>query len=180
MTYIRPLDKIERYVELLAKKYDNCELSFGLKSRYYTIGNKILRISDHVSSASDAYLSIIVPSFSTGGNYVLHAHNGGQISVVDYEKAKEIVRSFFYLSSIFVTTIEDRSENISDKGEIANERHNAGKLIKELTDLEKYKKKSDSRTKTVLGVPIGMFTKGQLKSIQSFVNQVENKKKNSD
>lgn len=94
--YIRPKDKIERYIDSLIKKYGKCEFSAGLKSRYYTIQGKVLRISDHVGVHNDAYLSIIVPYFNTGDNYILHAHNGGQINDKEesIRKINKIIESY--------------------------------------------------------------------------------------
>ena len=172
--YIRPKDKIERYVDLLIKKYGKCEFSAGLKSRYYTIQGKVLRISDHVGVHNDAYLSIIVPSFNTGDNYILHAHNGGQMSVVDYEKAKEIVRSFFYLSSIFSEVGANRLD-ITGLEEQLTEKKAIDKMMKEFQKMEEYKKKANTKSKTILGLPMDSFTSGQLKQIMLYINQNKEK-----
>ena len=173
--YIRPKDKIERYVDSLTKKYGKCEFSAGLKSRYYTIQGKVLRISDHVGVHNDAYVSIIVPSFNTGDNYILHGHNGGQISVVNYEKAKEIVRSFFYLSSIFCEVGADRSLEVTGEFEQNTEKVNVSKMLKDMERFHKLKKEADKKNKTVLGISIDSFTKGQRKTILSFIKQIEEK-----
>ena len=129
-TYIRPKDKIEKYLDTLVKKYGSCTMSAGLRSRYYSIDNKVLRISDHIGAHNDAHMSIIVPSFrSTDQQYIVHAHNCGQISIVPYDKAKELVRSFFYLSSIFGEVIINREGIIGDDKE---EKTNVEKLMKKL------------------------------------------------
>ena len=172
--YIRPKDKIERYVDFLIKKYGKCEFSAGLKSRYYTIQGKVLRISDHIGVHNDAYVSIIVPSFNTGDNYILHAHNGGQISVVDYEKAKEIVRSFFYLSSIFSEVGTNRVD-ITGLEEQLIEKKAIDKMMKEFQKMEEYKKKANTKDKTILGLPMDSFTSGQLKQIMLYINQNKEK-----
>lgn len=169
---IRQKDKIERYVDLLAKKYGGCEFSSGLLSRYYTVAGKVLRISDHIGVHNDAYLSIIVPSFSTGNNYILHGHNNGQVSIVDYEKAKEIVRSFFYLSTIFNEVGADRKDEVTGKGERLKEKEKFNHMVKEIDKYEELKKRANSKAKTVLGIPIDSFTKGQRNNIQLYVNQV--------
>ena len=172
-TYIRPKDKLENYVELLMKKYGNCSTSMGLRSRYYTIDNKVLRISDHIGANNDAHVSIIVPAFrNTGQQYIIHAHKSGQISIVPYEKAKEVVRSFFYLSSIFGELALDRNAEI---GNDIEEKNNMTNIFKQLKELEKYRNKAIDKGKSVLGVPIGEFTKGQLNSITALVDQVKKK-----
>ena len=170
-SYIRPKDKIERYIDSLAKKYGKCEFSSGLQSRYYTIQGKVLRISDHIGVHNDAYVSIIVPSFNTGDNYILHGHNSGQISILDYEKMKELVRSFFYLSNIFGEVGSDRSAEVTGMAEQLSEKNAVDRKLKELEKLEEYKKKANTKSKTILGIPMDTFTAGQLKQIALYIKQ---------
>ena len=182
--YVRPKDKIERYVDTLAKKYGGCEFSSGLVSRYYTIAGKVLRISDHIGVHNDAYLSIIVPSFKTSDCYVINGHASGQISVMDYEqisvmdyeKAKEIVRSFFYLSSIFGEVGSDRSLEVTGEFEQNTEKVNVSKMLKDMEKFHNLRKEADKKNKTVLGISIDSFTKGQRKTILSFIKQIEENK----
>ena len=178
--YIRPKDKVENYLEKLIKQYGtcNCTESSGLRSRYYTINTKVLRISDHVGVGNDAYVSIIVPSFrNSEEQYIIHAHKSGQISVVSYEKVKELVRSFFYLSSIFSEVSVNRDNEIKSD---VNEENGMKKLMLQLKELEKYKNKAKSKEKLILGIPITEFSEAQLKPIIGVVNkvkkQIENKK----
>jgi hypothetical protein len=174
--YVRPKDKIERYVDTLAKKYGGCEFSSGLVSRYYTIAGKVLRISDHIGVHNDAYLSIIVPSFKTSDCYVINGHASGQISVMDYEKAKEIVRSFFYLSTIFSEVGSDRSLEVTGEFEQNTEKVNVSKMLKDMEKFHNLRKEADKKNKTVLGISIDSFTKGQRKTILSFIKQIEENK----
>jgi hypothetical protein len=170
-TYIRPKDKIEKYLDTLAKKYGSCTVSAGLRSRYYSIDNKVLRISDHIGAHNDAHMSIIVPSFrSTDQQYIVHAHNCGQISIVPYDKAKELVRSFFYLSAIFGEVIINRDGEI---GVDKEEKTNVDELMKKLHKLEDYRNKAISKEKMILGLPMDSFQKGQLKTILNVVNKVK-------
>ena len=170
-TYIRPKDKSEIYVESLMKKYGNCSVSMGLHSRYYTVNHKVLRISDHIGVTNDAHVSIIVPSFrSDDQQYIIHAHKNGQISVVPYEKVKEMIRSFFYLSSIFGEMTTDRGCVVGDDKE---EKVNVNKLMEKLSELEKYRNKAISKDKMVLGIPLTKFQKGQVDSIVAIVNKVK-------
>lgn len=169
--YIRPKDKIERYLDSLTKKYGSCTMSAGLRSRYYTIDNKVLRISDHIGAHNDAHMSIIVPSFrNSDQQYIVHAHNCGQISIVPYEKAKELVRSFFYLSAIFGEVIIQRDGNIGDD---KAEKANIENLMKRLHQLEDYRNKAMSKEKMILGLPMENFQKGQLETILNVVNKVK-------
>ena len=169
--YIRPKDKIEKYLDSLTKKYGSCTMSAGLRSRYYTIDNKVLRISDHIGAHNDAHMSIIVPSFrNSDQQYIVHAHNCGQISIVSYEKAKELVRSFFYLSAIFGEVIIQRDGNIGDD---KAEKANIESLMKRLHQLEDYRNKAMSKEKMILGLPMENFQKGQLETILNVVNKVK-------
>lgn len=170
-TYIRPKDKIEKYLDTLAKKYGSCTMSAGLRSRYYSIDNKVLRISDHIGAHNDAHMSIIVPSFrSTDQQYIVHAHNCGQVSIVPYDKAKELVRSFFYLSSVFGEVIINREGTIGDDKE---EKTNVDELMKKLHKLEDYRNKAISKEKMILGLPMDSFQKGQLETILNIVNKIK-------
>jgi hypothetical protein len=169
--YIRPKDKIEKYLDSLTKKYGSCTMSAGLRSRYYTIDNKVLRISDHIGAHNDAHMSIIVPSFrNSDQQYIVHAHNCGQISIVPYEKAKELVRSFFYLSAIFGEVILQRDGTIGNDKE---EKTNIDKLMEKLHKLEDYRNKAMSKEKMILGLPMENFQKGQLETILNVVNKVK-------
>lgn len=170
---IRGKDKIEAYIDRLIKENPNCSVTPGLKSRYYNIGDKILRVSDHIGANSSGNISIIIPQYRTDNNqYIVHSHSSGRISVLDYEKVKDIVRSFFYLSSIFSDALAPRYVEASD--EIKKESVKYGSALKKLGQIESLKLQANSKTKTILGLPISAFTEGQLRPI---VGLVEKKKK---
>jgi hypothetical protein len=134
-----------------------------------------LRVSDHVGVHSEAYVSIIIPAFkSNNEQYIIHAHNCGQISVVDYKKVKEIVRSFFYLSSIFGETSITRAD-VTGKGEQEEQLKKMNRLLKEYEKYEEIKTKATAKGLTVLGIPADRFSKGQLKTIESYINQMSKK-----
>jgi hypothetical protein len=131
----------------------------------------VLRISDHIGAHNDAHMSIIVPSFrNSDQQYIVHAHNCGQISIVPYEKAKELVRSFFYLSAIFGEVILQRDGTIGNDKE---EKANIDKLMEKLHKLEDYRNKAMSKEKMILGLPMENFQKGQLETILNVVNKVK-------
>ena len=175
MSIIRPKDKIEKYLDSLSLKHGDCEVSTGVRSRYYSVAGNVLRISDHIGVHNEAYVSIIVPSFRENtGQYIVHGHNRGQISVVDYEKVKEIARSFFYLSSIFGETSISRPD-VEEEGTRKEEIKKMNKLIKACEELEEVKGKFKGKGLTVLGVPANSFTKGQLNTIEAFIKQIGKK-----
>lgn len=96
---MRQKDKIEKYLDRLIKRY-NGTLQESELSRYYSVRGRILRVSDHVGKSSDGNISIIFDS-SDQGNYIIHGHISGNISVLNYEQTKEFVRSFIRTSFLF-------------------------------------------------------------------------------
>lgn len=96
---MRPKDKIEKYLDRLIKKH-NGALQESELSRYYSVRGRILRVSDHVGKQSDGCISIIF-DLSDQGNYIIHGHSSGNISVLNYEQTKEFVRSFIRTSFLF-------------------------------------------------------------------------------
>jgi hypothetical protein len=170
---IRPKGKLEKYIDSLVKKTPGCEVSTGTKSRYYKVNGKVLRVSDHVGTHSDAYVSIIEPAHKEeNGQYILHAHNCGQISIVNYDKVKEIVRSFFYLSSIF-GELSVKRPDVNGNGEEHEEQKNINKLLKQLEELEKFKEQARAKGNTILGIPVNKFSKAHIDHIQAIINKME-------
>jgi hypothetical protein len=170
---IREKDKIEAYIDRLMKENPGCTIITGTKSRYYKIGDKILRVSDHIGANSSGNVSIIVPQYRENSNqYIIHSHTSGKISVLDYEKVKDIVRSFFYMSSIFSDVLASKNADASD--EIKEEKGRYGSILKKLSQIENYKMQIKDKSTTILGIPASAFTPGQLQPIMGLV---EKKKK---
>ena len=96
---MRTKDKIEKYLDRFLKKHNGTLVESEL-SRYYSFRGRILRVSDHVGKTSDGNISIIFDS-SDQGNYIIHGHASGNISVLNYEQCKEFVRSFIRTSFLF-------------------------------------------------------------------------------
>ena len=96
---MRTKDKIEKYLDRFLKKHNGTLVESEL-SRYYSFRGRILRVSDHVGKTSDGNISIIFDS-SDQGNYIVHGHTSGNISVLSYEQCKEFVRSFIRTSFLF-------------------------------------------------------------------------------
>ena len=107
---MRPKDKIEKYLDRLIKKHDGL-LVESERSRYYSVKGRVLRISDHVGKNSNGNLSIIFDS-SDQGNYIVHGHASGNISVLNYEQVKEFVRSFIRTSYLFTDISQTTSTNV--------------------------------------------------------------------
>ena len=96
---MREKNKIEKYLDKLIKKH-NGVLVESEKSRYYSVRGRILRVSDHVGINSSGNVSILLDN-SDQGHYIIHGHTSGNISVLNYEQAKEFVRSFVQCSFIY-------------------------------------------------------------------------------
>ena len=175
--YIRSKDKIEVYIESQIKKNGIGTVVPGTQSRYYYINDKVLRVSDHIGSKSSGSVSIIIPSYKDNNSqYIIHGHNSGQISILDYEKAKELIRSFFCLSSIFGEVAVNREDVNKNNDEQKNEIKKFNDALERIKALEEYKELASNKTKTILGVPINFFTDGQLKAIVATVEKIKKEK----
>ena len=116
---MRPKNKIEKYLDRLIKKHNGLLIE-SESSRYYSVKGRVLRISDHVGKNSDGNLSIIFDS-SDQGHYIVHGHTSGNISVLNYEQAKEFVRSFVRTSYLFTDISKTSSENVRTMEPDSNE-----------------------------------------------------------
>lgn len=107
---MRPKDKIEKYLDRLIKKHNGL-LVESEYSRYYSIKGRVLRISDHVGKTSDGNISIIFDS-SDQGHYIVHGHTSGNVSVLNYEQVKELVRSFVRTAYLFTDISRTTSASV--------------------------------------------------------------------
>lgn len=82
----RETDKVDKY---LLKMSDGDCLDSG-RSRYYRIGGKIIRVSDHIGTNSDGEYHIIIRP----NGYLVHHPSTGTINIVNYEQVKEFLRVF--------------------------------------------------------------------------------------
>ena len=113
----RNVDKIEKYLKKIVSNA-NGSIIEAKRSSYYNVNGHIIRVSDHIGANSSGNMSIVIPGFNCRKNdYIIHAHNTGEISVVDYERLKAICRSFVYMSSIFnsITNIVRFHRNFRQK-----------------------------------------------------------------
>ena len=177
---MRQKDKIEKYIDKLIKEYKNCSVVEGEKSRYYTINGRTLRVSDHIGANSSGNMSIIIPNFKVGDTYIVHAHTSGAISSLDYEKVKEIIRSFFYMSSIMLELVQEGIKIEVEKIDRFNEDETIKELKEENARLKKYeliaKTKLSSKNadeKTILGLPISLFEQKHLDVINNIVTKLK-------
>ena len=177
---MRKADKIEKYALKLAGMYGRDVIESD-KSRYFNVQGRILRTSDHIGSCSSGTVSIIIPEFSEKDEYIIHAHTSGSITIASYEQTKEVVRSFFFVSSIFNEIVQQNYTFEMDKRDKFNkdaecQRYKAE--LERLKDIEaKYTKlksmtKCKTDTETIMGLPLDVFSEGQLKSVTMMVDSI--------
>ncbi|MDE5888609.1 MAG: hypothetical protein K2H20_01170, partial [Bacilli bacterium] len=61
------MDKLVQYIEMRVKKYGHCVGNQAILSNYYTFGNAVVRISDHIKYGKDStktydYCFVIQPN----------------------------------------------------------------------------------------------------------------------
>ena len=194
----RNADKIEKYLKKIVLDA-NGSIIEAKRSSYYNVNGHIIRVSDHIGANSSGNMSIIIPRFNCRKNdYIIRAHNTREISVVDYERLKEICRSFVYMSSIFNSMVQSKFDFEVEAKEKFDAVQEQTKINKELEDLRKIKSKYEKlevltnvrRQKNVkagdainydvkdyiLGVPVDVFSAGQLNCIRSTVMNVMKKR----
>ena len=140
-------DKLQKYACRLVG-VDNTIWSKSTRSAYYNFNGNTVRVSDHLPTtgsinSNGVTFSIIITSHPN--QYILQQHSTGRLSVVTYERAKEILRSVSALSDVFRYPVTPF------------------RVAKEVVD-------SVTPATTILGEPMGSFTDGQLKYIKTMVS----------
>lgn len=156
---MRPKDKIEKYLDRLIKKHNGL-LVESEHSRYYSVKGRVLRVSDHVGKTSDGNLSIIFDS-SDQGHYIVHGHTSGNISVLNYEQAKEFVRCFVRTSYLFTDISKTASESVRTT---------------ESKNVKTTEPNSDEIKVAAVNLFRAAFTKNQLIQVKSWLTQSGHKK----
>lgn len=107
------MEKLINYIESRAKKYGHVKGVVGLSSNYYTIGQKIVRISDHMKYGDDGikkydYCFVIQPNdmyiFTISPK--LTADTRMYVKIVSYDDA----RSFIKKLHDFAISLDEMSE----------------------------------------------------------------------
>ena len=185
----RKKDKIETYLKKIVKDAGGSIIEAKLSS-YYNINGHVVRVSDHIGANSSGNMSIIIPGFCKRQNeYIVHAHNTGEISIVDYERLKEICRSFVYMSGVFNSMVQTKFEfevEVKERFDAVQEEKGVNAELERLRKmstkfnglleahkrLKKEKSVNPDYKDYILGVPKSIFTEGQLTCIQSTVTNV--------
>ena len=84
------LTNVDRYIEKFAVKKGE---SASGRSHYYQVGDKIIRVSDHIGNNSDGNMHIIVKP----NGYLIHHPGTGTINICTYREVQEFIRSIKFL-----------------------------------------------------------------------------------
>lgn len=93
MESTRPIDKLDKYLISLCKKYNNNYIQTK-NSAYYDFNGRVIRVSDHIGKNSSGSIHFII----TDNTYLLYYNGTQKIRVMNYEEVKEFCRSFIFLS----------------------------------------------------------------------------------
>lgn len=146
LKYSDRLDKVDKYI---AKFADSVEFSSVSASRYYKVGGKILRVSDHIGNTSDGLYHIIVKP----NGYLIHHPSSGTINIVTYEQVKEFIRVF----TLFPIPC----------GPIFTEVITKEPLVSDDEMIEASKK-----NEYILGIHKSNFSDGQLNNVETMVEKL--------
>ncbi len=89
------MNKIDKYLRRFAYKI---ETSKTKESRYYTIGDLIVRVSNHIGKNSSGNISIIIDR----NNYILYVPSTNKVSLISYEECKTLIRGIVLHASLFL------------------------------------------------------------------------------
>nr|DAN43675.1 MAG TPA: hypothetical protein [Caudoviricetes sp.] len=91
---------ISKYVESLMSKKDKLKNSVTTKSAYYTIGNTVIRISDHFSVNLGGWNIDIVNPLNAKTVYLVKVKEGPQILTFNLAGVKTFISNYLYIREI--------------------------------------------------------------------------------
>lgn len=158
--------KIRRYITRQLKKsllgVHDSKIS---QSSYYFFKGLKVRVSDHIGHhmPGNADISIIVDSQDTG-NFMVHSIEGGEITIVDYNQLKQILKAlailppFKYKNAELATQMEGKQTKGNNL--IVIPTHKPCKV-----DYIKVQEKDAF----IFGYPISMFKPNQLTTVANII-----------
>lgn len=157
--------KIKRYItRQLNKSLLGVHDSKISQSSYYFFKGFKVRVSDHIgNTTSSADISIIVDSQDTG-SFMIHSLEGGEITIVNYNQLKQILKTlailppFEYKNSELVTQMEGKE--VKSNNLIRIPTHKPCKV-----DSIKVQEKDAF----IFGYPISIFKPNQLTTIANII-----------
>lgn len=81
------LTNVDHYISKIASK---CGESVTGRSHYYQIGDKVIRVSDHIGKNSGGCFQIIVKD----NGYIIYHPGTGTVNICNYRQVQEFIRSF--------------------------------------------------------------------------------------
>lgn len=158
--------KIRRYITRQLKKnllgVHDSKIS---QSSYYFFKGFKVRVSDHIGriTCNNADISIIVDS-QDADNFMVHSIEGGEITIVDYNQLKQILKTlailppFKYKNTELVAKMEDKQ--IKSNNLIVIPTHQPCKVSSI---------KVQEKDAFIFGYPISMFKPNQLTTIANII-----------
>lgn len=138
------MEKVLKYIKYCGGQEVGC--SQDLRSHYFILRNKTIRVSDHIGLNSACNMNIICNNH----NYFIWNRTTGDIELLNYDEVKTFIKHNNVLASF----------------NIDNDRFRL--LIPKQTKLSKDKN-------TIMGIDKSYFSEAQLKQINTFVSQLKEK-----
>lgn len=157
------MNKIDKYLRRFAYKIETSETK---ESRYYTIGDLIVRVSNHIGKNSSGNISIIIDR----SNYILYVPSTNKVSLISYEECKTLIKGIVLHASLFLTGDVSYQRNLIKENEEL--KFQIKGLKQGMETLEKQlEKKAVSEEKSIsiqeIKTTLQNLTKGQKKRIKS-------------
>lgn len=157
------MNKIDKYLRRFAYKIETSETK---ESRYYTIGDLIVRVSNHIGKNSSGNISIIIDR----SNYILYVPSTNKVSLISYEECKTLIKGIVLHASLFLTGDVSYQRNLIKENEEL--KFQIKGLKQGMETLEKQlEKKAVSEEKSTsiqeIKTTLQNLTKGQKKRIKS-------------
>lgn len=89
------MNKIDKYLRRFTYKIETSETK---ESRYYTIGDLIIRVFNHIGKNSSGNISIIIDR----SNYILYVPSTNKVSLISYEECKTLIKGIVLHASLFL------------------------------------------------------------------------------
>lgn len=157
------MNKIDKYLRRFAYKIETSDTK---ESRYYTIGDLIVRVSNHIGKNSSGNISIIIDR----SNYILYVPSTNKVSLISYEECKTLIKGIVLHASLFLTGDVSYQRNLIKENEEL--KFQIKGLKQGMETLEKQlEKKAVSEEKATsiqeIKTTLQNLTKGQKKRIKS-------------
>lgn len=149
------MNKIDKYLRRFAYKIETSE---SKQSRYYTIGDLIIRVSDHIGKNSSGNISIIIDR----ENYILYVPSTNKVSLIPYEDCKALIKGIVLHASLFLVG------DSSYQKDLIKENEELKLQIKSLRQMLPKKEYAGAFSKAEeIKVTLQGLTKGQKKRIKA-------------